>query len=84
MRILGQIYHPILKITVMVMNDKLVLKIEFDLLEQVYKLRISDEIANLEHIEKLVDEIFLNDCIERFRQMQKDIYSSYERNLKKD
>lgn len=84
MRIVGQIAHPILKITVMVMNDKFVVKVEFDLLEQTYKLRTSDEVSSLEHIEQLIDDAFLNQCIERFKQMQVDLYSSYERNLKKN
>jgi hypothetical protein len=68
----------------MVMNDKLVLKVEFDLLEQVYKIRTSEEISTLEHIEKLVDEQFLQQCIERFKQMHQDLYLSYERNIKQD
>jgi hypothetical protein len=84
MRILGYIPHPIIKITVMVMNDKLVLKLEFDLLEQTYKIRTCDEIPNFDAVEKLVDEPFLNQCIERFKSMQQDLYQSFERNIKQD
>lgn len=81
MRILGNIPHPIIKITVMALNDKLVLKLEYDLLEQTYKIRICDEIPNFNAIEKLVDEQFLNSCIERFKTMHHDLYESINKNI---
>lgn len=81
MRILGYIPHPIIKITVIILNDKLVLKLEYDMVEQTYKVRICDEIPNFNAIEKIVDEQFLNACIERFSQMNQDLYDAINRNI---
>lgn len=84
MRILGSIPHPFIKITVMIMNDKLVLKLEYDLLEQTYKIRICDEISNQQHIEKIVDEVFLLQSIEQFKQMHQNLYATIQRNILTD
>lgn len=80
MRILGQIPHPIIKISVLSLNDKFILKLEYDLLEQVYKIRNCDEISNYSTLEQLVDEEFLNSCIKRFNEMSKDLYDTFSRN----
>ena len=80
MRILGQIPHPIIKISVLALNDKFILKLEYDLLEQVYKIRNCDEISNFGTLEELVDEQFLESCIKRFNEMNKDLYDTFERN----
>jgi len=80
MRILGQIPHPIIKISVLSLNDKFILKLEYDLLEQVYKIRNCDEITDFGTLEQLVDEQFLNACIQRFNEMNKDLYDTFNRN----
>jgi hypothetical protein len=46
MRIVGYIEHPVLKITVMQMNNRFVLKLEANMLEQTYKFHEDD---NLQH-----------------------------------
>ena len=81
MRILGQIDHPVLKITVMHLSDKYVLKIENALLEQTYKIREADEVRGLKDVSKLVDEPFLKECIERFHAMNTSLFDSFKRNM---
>lgn len=81
MRIVGNIPHPILKITVMQMNNRYVLKVEANMLEQTYKFHEDDRLRTLEDVEKLVDETFLNDCIQRFAEMNKSRGESYQRNI---
>ena len=81
MRIVGQIEHPILKITVMQMNNRYVLKLEANMLEQTYKFNEDDKLRTMADIEKLVDEPFLNECIKRFSEMNKSRGETYQRNM---
>lgn len=81
MRIVGNIDHPVLKITVMQMNNRYLLKLEANLLEQTYKFNEDDKLRTLEDIEKLVDEDFLKECIKRFAEMNKSRGESYLRNI---
>ena len=81
MRIVGQIEHPILKITVMQMNNRYVLKLEANMLEQTYKFHEDDKLRTMADIEKMVDETFLNECIKRFSDMNKSRGEAYQRNI---
>ncbi len=81
MRIVGYIEHPILKITVMQMNNRFVLKVEANMLEQTYKFHEDDSLRTMSDIEKIVDEIFLQECIKRFSEMNKSRGEMYQRNI---
>jgi hypothetical protein len=59
MRIIGNIEHPVLKITVFKMENKISIKFESGLYEQTYKFRIGDGMETFEDVEKLVDSAFL-------------------------
>ncbi|MCC6583928.1 MAG: hypothetical protein IT271_09515 [Chitinophagales bacterium] len=81
MRIVGQIEHPVIKITVMQMNNRYVLKLEANMLEQTYKFNEDDNLRTMADIEKLVDETFLNECLKRFSDMNKSRGETYQRNI---
>jgi len=81
MRIVGYIEHPILKITVMEMNNRFVLKLEANMLEQTYKFHEDDNLRTLADIEKMVDETFLQETIKRFSDMNKSRGEMYQRNI---
>jgi hypothetical protein len=81
MRIVGYIEHPVLKITVMQMNNRFVLKLEANMLEQTYKFHEDDNLRTMADIEKLVDETFLNECLKRFSDMNKSRGETYQRNI---
>lgn len=81
MRIVGQIEHPVIKITVMQMNNRYVLKLEANMLEQTYKFNEDDNLRTMADIEKLVDETFLNECLKRFSDMNKSRGEAYQRNI---
>lgn len=81
MRIIGHIEHPILKITVFKMNEKLSIKFESGLYEQTYKLRSMDDIDKMEDIEKLVDEMFLEKVMEGLRTMHQTSQAALSRFL---
>ncbi|MBK9328665.1 MAG: hypothetical protein IPM95_04955 [Sphingobacteriales bacterium] len=81
MRIAGTIPHPILKITVMQMNNRYVLKLEANMLEQTYKFHEDERLRTMEDMERLVDETFLHECIRRFAEMNASRGESYQRNI---
>ena len=69
MRIIGEIPHPIMKITVFKMDNKLSVKFETGLYEQTFKFRESNELSDFESIEKLVDERFMAEVMEQFSKL---------------
>jgi hypothetical protein len=81
MRIVGYIEHPVVKITVMQMNNRFVLKLEANMLEQTYKFNEDDNLRTMADIKKMVDETFLNECIKRFSDMNKSRGETYQRNI---
>ena len=71
MRIIGQIDHPNLKITVFKMDNKLSVKFESGLYEQTYKFREGEELNSFESVQKLVDQPFTDFVLEEFSKMHR-------------
>ncbi len=69
MRIIGYIEHPVLKITVFKMDNRLSVKFESGLYEQTYKLRDNDAFGTLADVERLVDAAFCESVLQLFNQM---------------
>ncbi len=65
----------------MQMNNRFVLKLEANMLEQTYKFHEDDNLRTMADIEKLVDETFLNECLKRFSDMNKSRGETYQRNI---
>ena len=65
----------------MQMNNRYVLKLEANMLEQTYKFNEDDNLRTMADIEKIVDETFLNECIKRFSDMNKSRGETYQRNI---
>ncbi|MBR9921723.1 MAG: hypothetical protein GYB31_12865 [Bacteroidetes bacterium] len=81
MRILGEIDHPRLKITVFKMDDKLSLKLEDGLFEQTYKFRKGEEGAsNMQDMQRFCNPGFLRSAEAIFRAMREN---RFERGLPK-
>ncbi len=81
MRIIGEINDPRCKITIFKMGNKLAIKLENNLLEQTYKLRESIAISNFQDVKTIVDEIFLQEVVQRFEEMSNSIGRAMERNV---
>lgn len=79
MRIIGTIPHPIMKITVMQMNERFVVKLETNQLEQTYKFNEDDRLRNMADIESMLDDNFLNECLDRFVLMNQSRGEMYQR-----
>ncbi|MBK6339301.1 MAG: hypothetical protein IPN93_07895 [Bacteroidetes bacterium] len=81
MRIVGEIAHPIIKITVLLMNMKYSIKMELGMMEQTFKIRESDYVSKLTDIERIIDPVFLDECIKRFEEMNENFNQTLHRNL---
>lgn len=71
MRIIGNIDHPNMKITVFKMDNKLSIKFELGLYEQTYKFRESEYMKNVDDAGKLVDATLLGEVLKNFNNMHK-------------
>ncbi|MFT5165593.1 MAG: hypothetical protein ACI8P3_000821 [Saprospiraceae bacterium] len=67
MRIIGDIAHPTLKITVFKMDTRITVKFENAQFEQSYKFRMTNQLSHLEDVKKLVDEKFIEGVLENFK-----------------
>ena len=71
MRIIGNIEHPHLKITVFKMDNRLSVKFENPWYEQTYKFGTDERVASLEAVQQLVDGAFIEHVLEQFRHMHR-------------
>ncbi|MBK6995341.1 MAG: hypothetical protein IPH31_10575 [Lewinellaceae bacterium] len=69
MRIIGNIEHPSLKISVFKNDGRTSVKFETLLYEQTFKLGDDERFSTLEGVQKLVDGPMLEKIMEGFRQM---------------
>ncbi|QHT67728.1 hypothetical protein GXP67_14345 [Rhodocytophaga rosea] len=78
MRVVANIPHEACKITVFAWNGKYLIKFEQAMLEQTYKVNEFD-ITGDNDIKKLLDDVFMNQILERFHQMHRNLNDALER-----
>ena len=78
MRIVGEIPHDVCKITLFSWNNRYLIKVELGLLEQTYKVNQFD-IGSEADLFKLVDESFISDALDRFKEMDETLGQALER-----
>jgi len=69
MRIIGNIEHLPMKITVFKMDNKISVKFELGLYEQTFKFRESDYMKGMDDVNKLVDASFIGEVMLNFNTM---------------
>ncbi len=79
MRIIGNIEHPDLKITVFKMDNRVSVKFENTLYEQTYKLGMDERTGSMEGVTRLVDPGFIDHVSSLFRQMHQARISAFGR-----
>ncbi len=79
MRVVGEIDHPRLKITVFKNDGKFSLKFEGSLLEQTYKFRDDERLGSVEDVKKIVDADFIQKIEDILRGMKTAQLSAMER-----
>ena len=81
MRIIGEIEHPVLKITVFKLNERLSVKFESGLYEQIYKFRSGQGADTLDEVRKIVDSDFIEDVALELQQMHRRKMTALARQL---
>ena len=69
MRIIGNIEHPVFKITVFKTDNRLSIKFEYGLMEQVFKFREGERIHGIDDVRSMVDKPMLDAVAANFRAM---------------
>jgi predicted secreted protein len=73
MRVVSEITHPELKITIFHWNNRYLIKLEAGLFEQTYKIQEYD-VDSEEDVKKLVNDEFIRSAIDRFNQMAESLH----------
>ena len=79
MRVIANIPHPKITITVFSLNDKYQMKFEAGTMEQTFKI-MQNEINGMDGIKKLLDDEFMKKIMERFNEMFLSFKAAKERN----
>ncbi len=69
MRIVGEISHPTLKITLFLHDSKYSAKFESGLYELTYKFRSGNDIDSVEAIKTIIDQQFIAEVMETLPKM---------------
>jgi DNA-binding GntR family transcriptional regulator len=78
MRVIADIPHPDLKITLFSWNNKYLIKLERGMMEQTYKVSELD-VTGVEDVRRLLDEEFLSGVLRRFDEMNDAFYQALAR-----
>lgn len=87
MRILGESEKSGVKITVFSMNEKISIKFEKDLLEQIYKFRDGSNVENYNDAIQFIDDLFFRKVFDIFFLMSENRFqrwSALENNTQTD
>ena len=79
MRVIAELPHPEFKISIFIMNQKFIMKIERGILEKSYKIAEPDITDGVNSVFELLDEEFLKTVSARFAEMGKDFKAAYHR-----
>lgn len=80
MRVIKEIQHPACKITLYAWNNRYIIKLETGLLEQTFKVNEFD-VTSEQEVEKLLDQTFIREALERFEQMAHSLGGALQRVL---
>jgi len=78
MRVVKEVPHPAVKITVFSWNGKYLIKLERGPLEQTYKISEMDILDEADLL-KIIDDEFINEALNRFADMGKALQAAQER-----
>ncbi|WP_306642127.1 hypothetical protein [Sanyastnella coralliicola] len=78
MRVVAEIPHQVMKITVFSWNEKYHIKFEVGTYEQTYKIAQLD-VNGLDEVKAMVDDAFCTKVLERFVEMRSDFSETWKR-----
>ncbi|WP_181304505.1 hypothetical protein [Rufibacter sp. XAAS-G3-1] len=76
MRVVADIPHPEIKITLLAWNGKYLLKLELGPFEQTYKVNEMDVTGGDAEVKSWLDAQFLQNSIELFLSMRKNLHEA--------
>ncbi|KAA3436290.1 hypothetical protein [Rufibacter hautae] len=79
MRVVADIPHPDIKITLLAWNGKYLLKLELGPFEQTYKVSEMEVTGGDDEVKTWLDEEFLQGSIELFLAMRKNLHEARRR-----
>ena len=79
MRIIAELPHPDMRITIMSMNQKFIVKMEKGVYEQIFKVAETDLTDGVNSVFELLDDDFLTRIAERFKEMNRDYRDAFGR-----
>jgi len=85
MRIIGYLDRPGMLVTVFKHDNKISVKLELDLMEQIYKLRDDLYLSELREIDSLLDAEWMKEIIANFEAMahaRLDALARYQEKIK--
>ena len=81
MKVAAEINLPEGKVSIFRMNNKFILKIENQHLEQTYKISETEfDLISIEDVEKILDTDFLKSVLENFQNMNMHLHETLSRN----
>jgi hypothetical protein len=78
MRVVAEIPHPVMKISIFAWNEKYHLKFEAGPFEQTYKIGQMD-LSGVDELKAMVDDDFCNAVLERFVAMRADFGTAWKK-----
>jgi hypothetical protein len=75
MRIVSEAVHPACKITVYHWNNRFLIKVEQNDLEQTFKVSALD-LASEADVNRITSDEFIRECLERFDAMRAQLHRS--------
>ena len=82
MRIVGEIPHPELKITIFKNDGLFSVKCESGLIEQIFKFRDDEHLQSPEDLKKMFDAAFIEKIEAQLKNLKDERESAYVRNFK--
>lgn len=80
MKIVGNIPHPQMTITVFMMNEKYIVKFEAGPMEQVFKLS-QEKAKGIDHVKKIIDDQFQAAVLKKFGEMFEEMRTALDRSI---
>lgn len=77
MRIVAEVPHPVMKISIFSWNEKYHLKFEAGPFEQTYKIKQMD-VTGVEDVKNMVTDEFCARVLERFKVMRDDFVTAWK------
>ncbi len=78
MRVVAEIPHPVMKITVFSWNEKYHLKFEVGQFEQTYKIAQID-VTGIDELKRMADDAFCSRVLEQFVAMRSEFSEAWNR-----